>query len=123
MSELSPANKCPTCGAALPANAPEDLCPKCLLLGVAAPTDPGSGPPPPRPPPPSLDDVAAAFPHLVFLLHEKSQPPLTFAFRTRDGDQGVMQITEFTNGPRSVSLRYKLLQAGQTNSAFHPVNP
>jgi hypothetical protein len=33
-----------------------------------------------------------------------------------------MQITEFTNGSRSVSLRYKLVQAGQTNSAFHTVN-
>src|SRR5512139_1048485 len=67
MSESSPANQCATCGAALPANAPEGLCPKCLLVGVAAPTDPGSGQTPPRPPPPLLEDVAAAFPQLEIL--------------------------------------------------------
>jgi serine/threonine protein kinase len=67
MSEPSPANKCPTCGAALPANAPQGLCPKCLLLGVAAPTDPGSGPAPHRLPPPAREVVATAFPQLEIL--------------------------------------------------------
>ncbi|MBI5387374.1 MAG: protein kinase [Verrucomicrobia bacterium] len=72
MSELSPANQCPTCGAALPANAPQGLCPKCLLLDVAAPTEPGeAGAPPataaPRPAPPSPEVVTAAFPQLDIL--------------------------------------------------------
>jgi len=42
MSELSPASKCPTCGAAMPDHAPQGLCPKCLLLGVAALTETNS---------------------------------------------------------------------------------
>ncbi|HKS38749.1 MAG TPA: protein kinase, partial [Verrucomicrobiae bacterium] len=65
MSETSPVNRCPTCGAAMPANAPEGLCPKCLLLGAAAPTESGAGQAPPAAP--TLDAVAAAFPQLEIL--------------------------------------------------------
>ena len=67
MSESSPISSCPTCGATLPANAPQGLCPKCLLLGVAAPTelDPASARS--RPAPPSREAVAAAFPQLEVL--------------------------------------------------------
>ena len=42
MSEPSSASKCPTCGAAMPDHAPQGLCPKCLLLGVAAITETNS---------------------------------------------------------------------------------
>ncbi len=49
----------------MPASAPEGLCPKCLLLGVAAPTDSGAGQA--RPMPPTLGAVAAAFPQLEIL--------------------------------------------------------
>ncbi|MHB1309075.1 MAG: serine/threonine-protein kinase [Limisphaerales bacterium] len=67
MSESSPISSCPTCGATLPTNAPQGLCPKCLLLGVAAPTelDPASARS--RPAPPSREAVAAAFPQLEVL--------------------------------------------------------
>ena len=36
--------------------------------------------------------------------------PQTFAFETREGSQGVLQITGFTENPRGVKLRYKLVQ-------------
>src|SRR5439155_8010153 len=65
MNEPSPVSECPNCGAVMPVRAPEGLCPKCLLLGVAAPTD--SGVAQVRPAPPTLDAVAAAFPQLEIL--------------------------------------------------------
>ena len=39
--EISPAGRCPRCGAELPAGVPPDLCPKCLLQ-AALPTQAGS---------------------------------------------------------------------------------
>jgi predicted amidophosphoribosyltransferase len=35
------ANLCPKCQASLPANAPQGLCPKCLLAAGATPTEAG----------------------------------------------------------------------------------
>jgi serine/threonine protein kinase len=49
----------------MPSKAPEGLCPKCLLLVVAAPTE--SGTVQARPAPPTLVAVAAAFPQLEIL--------------------------------------------------------
>ncbi len=43
MSDPSLTERCPTCAAALPANAPQGLCPKWLLERAAAPTDSGVG--------------------------------------------------------------------------------
>jgi serine/threonine protein kinase len=63
MSLSTSTTQCPSCGAELPANAPQDLCPKCLLLGVAALTETGI-PLEHRPSPPSLDAVQAAFTQL-----------------------------------------------------------
>ena len=57
---------CPQCRAALPADAPQGLCPACLLAAVAEPTEAGSAPAP-RTPPPTRDQVAAAFPQLEIL--------------------------------------------------------
>lgn len=34
--------------------------------------------------------------------------PLTFAFRTRAGGVGLLQIVEFTQSPRGIKIRYKL---------------
>ncbi|MGB0578057.1 MAG: hypothetical protein ACPGVU_00010 [Limisphaerales bacterium] len=45
-----------------------------------------------------------------YLLNKDSKPPLLFAFETGAGDQGVLEITGFTQKPRSVKLRYKLVQ-------------
>jgi hypothetical protein len=43
------------------------------------------------------------------LLPTTAQPPLTFAFFTSRGEQGVLQVTGlFTNVPRGMKLRYKL---------------
>src|SRR6185436_7591172 len=62
---------CPKCGAAITAEAPQGLCPKCLLAGVALGTDPGEGAGPHGTkilrPPPALDVVRAAFPQLEVL--------------------------------------------------------
>ncbi|MCP5528773.1 MAG: serine/threonine protein kinase, partial [Verrucomicrobiales bacterium] len=57
---------CPVCGADLPPNAPRGLCPKCLLDGAAAPTEPATSPQG-RPEPPPIEAVRAAFPQLEVL--------------------------------------------------------
>ncbi len=68
-----PAGGCPKCGAPLPPDAPEGLCPRCLLqMNLGAPTQfPGtaaasfttSTPPPP----PAPEDIAKHFPQLEIL--------------------------------------------------------
>lgn len=45
-----------------------------------------------------------------YLLTKEAKPPLLFAFKTGDGDRGALEITDFTGKPRSVKLRYKLIQ-------------
>jgi predicted Ser/Thr protein kinase len=45
-----------------------------------------------------------------YLLTQESKPPLLFAFKTEGGDRGVLEITDFVENPRSVKLRYKLIQ-------------
>lgn len=62
MNTETNANHCPKCQAPLPPNAPQGLCPKCLLDAVAAPTE--AGQPGGKSPPPPLSTVAAAFPQL-----------------------------------------------------------
>lgn len=54
---------CPKCGAAIPAEAPQGLCPKCVLEGAATFPD-ASTSRKGRPEPPSVESVAAAFPDL-----------------------------------------------------------
>jgi serine/threonine protein kinase len=58
-------NRCPKCQAPLPANAPQGLCPKCLIAAASTPTD--AGQPAENTPPPPLEMVAAAFPQLEIL--------------------------------------------------------
>src|SRR4051794_9171270 len=62
-----PPTACPRCGATLPPNAPEGLCPRCLgalnLAGETAFTETGS----PRLPPPSMEEIGAHFPQLEVL--------------------------------------------------------
>ena len=43
--------------------------------------------------------------------------PATFLFQTREGSIGILQITEVTDNPRGVKIRYKLVQNGATNGA------
>jgi serine/threonine protein kinase len=59
-------NTCPQCRAVLPADAPQGLCPACLLAAVAEPTEAGTAPLP-KAPPPTREHVAAAFPQLEIL--------------------------------------------------------
>jgi len=65
MNTESNANHCPKCQVPLPANAPQGLCPKCLLAAVSTPTE--AGQPADRKPPPPVATVAAAFPQLEIL--------------------------------------------------------
>jgi serine/threonine protein kinase len=43
--------------------------------------------------------------------------PLTFAFQTGAGGAGVLQITGFTDNPRGVKIRYKLVQSSEAPTA------
>ncbi|MGB0582129.1 MAG: serine/threonine-protein kinase, partial [Limisphaerales bacterium] len=67
MSEES--KDCPKCGAPIPENAPEGLCPKCLLLGANTDTEPGytSTMRIPKPAAPSVDQLSSAFPQYEIL--------------------------------------------------------
>lgn len=62
MNQTESTNRCPKCGAAVPADAPQGLCPKCVFAGLAAP--PLTGGATATAEIPSLERVAAAFPQL-----------------------------------------------------------
>jgi serine/threonine protein kinase len=48
--------------------------------------------------------------------------PLTFAFESRTGERGLLQITGFADNPRGMKIRYRLVQAVPANRlAFGPV--
>jgi predicted Ser/Thr protein kinase len=66
MNSATEHRTCPNCGAAIPAKAPQGLCPKCLMAAAAVTTEAGhtGGK---RPEPPSLERLAAAFPQLEVL--------------------------------------------------------
>jgi len=66
MTNSMPPSHCPSCGAEVPSEAPQGLCPRCLLAGVAqatesAPTVRNSDGPP------SIDVVKSSFPQLDIL--------------------------------------------------------
>jgi serine/threonine protein kinase len=60
------AHRCPKCAAPLPDDAPQGLCPKCLLVAAATPTETGAGPAGPANVP-ALEAVQAAFPQLELI--------------------------------------------------------
>ena len=66
MNSTTEQRTCPNCGAGIPANAPQGMCPKCLMAAAAVTTEAGQtgGR---RPEPPSLEQLAAAFPQLDVL--------------------------------------------------------
>jgi hypothetical protein len=43
--------------------------------------------------------------------------PATYGFQTREGGRGILQITGFTENPRGVKIRYKLVQNGKPANA------
>jgi predicted Ser/Thr protein kinase len=63
MSNTVKVNICPKCGLPISAAAPQALCPKCVLLGAAHPTEAGASPTGTSEIP-SLERIAAAFPQL-----------------------------------------------------------
>jgi serine/threonine protein kinase len=58
---------CPRCGSAIQAEAPQGLCPKCLLAAVSLPTETGTGAPAGKFAVPPVAELAAVFPHLEIL--------------------------------------------------------
>ena len=66
MNSAAEHRTCPSCGAAIPANAPQGICPKCLMAAAAVATEAGptGGK---RMEPPSLERLTAAFPQLEVL--------------------------------------------------------
>ena len=60
----NPSQTCPQCQSPIPADAPGGLCPACVLLGVAGPTNPSQAIAARAP---TLEEVAAAFPDLEIL--------------------------------------------------------
>ncbi|MCW5558882.1 MAG: serine/threonine protein kinase, partial [Verrucomicrobiae bacterium] len=64
-TDVSSSSACPRCGAPIPAEAPQGLCPRCVLLGAATSTEPAAGAT--LRPPPDLETIRAAFPQLEIL--------------------------------------------------------
>src|SRR5215471_15150923 len=81
MSSASELKKCPKCGGPIPAEAPQGLCPKCLLAQASLPTDAGQAAQG-RPEPPSQTELAAAFPQLE-ILELVGQGGMGFVFKAR----------------------------------------
>jgi serine/threonine protein kinase len=81
MSISAESKTCPKCGGSIPPEAPEGLCPKCLLLRVSLPTEPAHRSPP-KGTPPTIEEVAAAFPQLE-ILGFIGQGGMGFVFKAR----------------------------------------
>jgi serine/threonine protein kinase len=81
MNDTLKLKHCPKCGGPIPAEAPQGLCPKCLMAQASIPTevsDSGSA----RPSPPTLSEVAAAFPQFE-ILELIGQGGMGFVFKAR----------------------------------------
>ena len=53
----------------------------------------------------------------------QQQPPLTFAFQTRNGTLGLLQMIRYTEEPHGVRIRYKLAQPAAAPTAASPAVP
>src|ERR1035437_876489 len=63
MTDIHPASTCPDCGAQLPPDSPQLLCPACLLRqALASRTIAGADDKPSVSPPPSPEEIADKFP-------------------------------------------------------------
>ena len=81
MESRSALKRCPSCGAEIPTEAPQGLCPKCLLSEVSIPTGAGTVSSQ-KPVAPSIQAVAAAFPQLE-ILGLIGQGGMGFVFKAR----------------------------------------
>ncbi len=81
MNITSEPKQCPKCGAPISPEAPQGLCPKCLLAQASIPTEAGKGAAA-RPVPPTQQELAAAFPQLE-ILELIGQGGMGFVFKAR----------------------------------------
>src|SRR6266496_2471952 len=81
MSISSQSKFCPECGGPIPVEAPQGLCPKCLLLQASIPTDAGKGATS-KSAAPTRDELAAAFPKLE-IFEMIGQGGMGYVFKAR----------------------------------------
>ena len=81
MSDKPESKRCPKCGRPIPDEAPQGLCPKCLLLQAAIPTEGGESRGA-QPVPPTREELATAFPQLE-ILELIGQGGMGFVFKAR----------------------------------------
>src|SRR5437868_3698782 len=81
MSRTIELRNCPKCGSIIPADAPQGLCPKCLLAQASAPTETGD-PTAGKPIPPGREQLSAAFPHLE-IMELIGQGGMGFVYKAR----------------------------------------
>ena len=81
MSIASEPKRCPKCGGPIPPEAPQGLCPKCLLMQASFPTEAGKGASA-QSAPPTHAELAAAFPQLE-ILELIGQGGMGFVFKAR----------------------------------------
>ena len=81
MSIVSEPKRCPKCGTTIPAEAPQGLCPTCLLHEISVPTEAGQIAAV-KSIPPTRDELAAAFPQLE-ILELIGQGGMGFVFKAR----------------------------------------
>lgn len=72
---------CPKCGGPIPNEAPQGLCPKCVLEQASFATESGQ-PTDQKSAPPSLEELALAFPHLQ-IIEMIGQGGMGFVFKAR----------------------------------------
>src|SRR5881397_1015292 len=81
MSIPSQSKFCPKCGGTIPVEAPQGLCPKCLLLQASIPTEASQGAAS-KSAPPTHEELVAAFPQLE-ILELIGQGGMGFVFKAR----------------------------------------
>ena len=82
MSTISEPKRCPKCGGPIPAEAPQGLCPKCLMQQACVPTEVGRKGESAQSFPPTHEELAAAFPQLE-ILELIGQGGMGFVFKAR----------------------------------------
>jgi tRNA A-37 threonylcarbamoyl transferase component Bud32 len=81
MNTESEPKQCPNCGEPVPPEAPQGLCPKCLLAELSIPTEAGQAQRA-KEEPPGVAELAAAFPQLE-ILELIGQGGMGFVFKAR----------------------------------------